>query len=150
MSSIERRGVGTSDPYYAQSVRSAELEADGWLLFAGLMILFTGFWNIFEGTLVFFRSGFFSSNPALFGLRTWAVIWIGFGVLEVAAAYGIMGGRNWARWFGIVIVGLSALAHMVSITAYPWWSLFILAIDLAILYALSVHWGRAVPPVEPT
>ena len=26
----------------------------------------------------------------------------------------------------------------------------ILAIDLAILYALSVHWGRAVPPVEPT
>jgi hypothetical protein len=39
---------------------------------------------------------------------------------------------------------------MVSITAYPWWSLFILAIDIAILYALSVHWGRAVPPAEAT
>jgi hypothetical protein len=143
MSTIDRRRAGTGDPYSADAVREAEFEANGWLLFAGLMILFTGFWNIFEGILVFFRSGFFSSNPVLFGLRTWAVIWIAFGVLEVAAAYGIMGGRSWARWFGVVIVGLSALAHMFAITAYPWWSLFILTIDLVILYGLLVHWGGA-------
>ena len=149
MSTIDRRGA-VDEPFATGSVQAAAFEADGWLLFAGLMILFTGFWNIFEGTLVFFRSTFFYANPVLFGLRTWAVVWIGFGILQVAAAYGIMGGRGWARWFGIVIVGLGALAHMASVTAYPWWSAFILAFDIAILYALTVHWRRAVRGTETT
>jgi hypothetical protein len=34
---------------------------------------------------------------------------------------------------------------MFAIAFYPWWSLFILAVDIAILYALAVHWPQKSP-----
>lgn len=144
MSTIDRRTAGAGEPYYSEAIQ-AEAEQSGWLVFAATIFFFTGLWNVFEGFLWLFRSAFFTGTPVLGTIAFWGSVLIGVGVLSVAAGYGIIGGRTWARWFGIVVVGLSAIAHMFAIATYPWWSLFILAIDIAILYALAVHWPRKVP-----
>ena len=143
MSTIDRRSAGTGERYYSEGIEADQ--QSGWLVFASTIILFTGFWNIFEGVIALVRASFFTGVPVFGTLATWAVVWIAIGVLLVAAGSGIIGGRAWARWFGIGIVSINALTHMFAIAAYPWWSLFILAVDILILYGLTVHWPRKIP-----
>jgi hypothetical protein len=144
MSTIDRRGTGAGESYYSEGIE-ADAQQSGWLVFASTIIVFTGLWNIFEGFIALFRSSFFIGSPVFGTLWAWALVWIGIGILLLAAGSGIIGGRTWARWFGIGIVSINALTHMFAIAAYPWWSMFILAIDIVILYALAVHWPRKIP-----
>ena len=143
MSSIERR---TEDPYYMYEARASAYEQSGWLTFAGLTIVFIGLWNVIDGFLAIFRSAYFTGTPVFGTIFFWGSVWIGIGALQFAAGYGIMAGRTWARWFGIVMVGLSAFSSMFAIAAYPWWSLFVVAMDLLIFYALTVHWPHRTTP----
>jgi hypothetical protein len=41
----------------------------------------------------------------------------------------------------VILAGLSALANLVFIGAYPLWSIVIIAVDILVIYALTVH-GR--------
>jgi hypothetical protein len=117
---------------------------DGWVLFAGVMILFSGFWNAIEGFFGFFRAAYFIGNPLFGSLWIWALLWLAFGLLGIAAGSAIMAGQSWGRWFGIVVVALNAFLHLMVVGTYPWWSLTIIAIDVLVLYALTVHWKRSV------
>lgn len=138
MSYIQPAG---GDPYYGGAAYGDyDYEPNGWLVFAGLMMFFTGMWNIFEGLIALFRSSYFSNFPVFGSLVFWSCVWIGLGVLEMAAAYAIFSRRSWARWFGLVLVSLSALVHMASIPLYPWWSMFVIGFDALMIYALAVHW----------
>jgi hypothetical protein len=118
---------------------------DSWLMFAGLMIFFVGLWNAIEGGIALFRSAFFTGQPVFGNLVFWAAVWIGIGVLQMGVAYAIIAGNNIARWFGVVIVGISTLVSMLTLPTFPWWSLFVLAVNVLILYALLVHGGRKEP-----
>jgi hypothetical protein len=119
---------------------------DSWLMFAGLMIFFVGLWNAIEGGIALFRSAFFTGQPVFGSLVFWAAVWIGIGVIQMAVAYAIIAGNNIARWIGVVIVGASTIVSMLTLPAFPWWSLFVLAVNLLLLYALLVHGpGRREP-----
>jgi hypothetical protein len=132
------------DPYYDGPAYGSDYgyDSNGWLVFAGLMIFFVGLWNLFEGFIALFHSSYFNGQPVFGSLVFWSILWITLGVLQMATAYAIFSGRNWARWVGIVLVSLSALVHMGSIPMYPWWSALVIAFDALILYALAVHWPR--------
>jgi len=116
---------------------------DGWFLFAGLLILFAGLWNIFQGMVGLLRSDLYTGTPAFGAVWGWAIAWLAFGVVAVAAGAAIMSGRSWARWFGIAVASLNALVQLASAGAYPLWSLAMVALDVLVLYALTVHWQRA-------
>jgi hypothetical protein len=114
--------------------------ASGWVLFAGVMILISGVFNAFDGLVGFFRSTYFIGHPVWGDLWIWALMWLAFGVLEVAAAFSILSGRSWARWFGIVLVSVNAFLNFFAIGVYPWWALTIIAIDMLVLWGLTVGW----------
>ena len=46
-----------------------------------------------------------------------------------------------ASWFGIFIASLNAIGALLSIPAYPFWSLAIFAIDVLIIYGLAAYGG---------
>jgi hypothetical protein len=48
-----------------------------------------------------------------------------------------MAGRTWARAVGIVLAGVSALVNLVFIAAYPMWAIIVIAIDIAVIFALA-------------
>ena len=55
---------------------------------------------------------------------------------------------NWllnqaARWLGVVFAFCNALAQMLMIQAYPFWSLALLSLDILVMYALVVYGGRS-------
>src|SRR5215467_13103147 len=117
--------------------------ARGWVLFSAVMIMFAGIWNVFEGIFAFLRSSFFTGTPLFGSLWIWALLWTAFGVLLIAAGSAIMSGQRWGRWFGIVVVSMSAFIHLLAIGTYPWWSAIMIGIDVAIIYGLAAHWRGA-------
>jgi len=140
MYDYQQRMSRPTGPDYVDTSGAQGFFEDGWLMFSGLMIFFVGFWNAFEGGLAFLRSAYFAGTPVFGSLAFWAVVWIAIGVFEIGLAMLIMRGNNLARWAGVAVVAASTTIHMLGIVVYPWWSLFVMALDLLILYGLIVRW----------
>lgn len=120
---------------------SVVMVQSGWVMFAGIMLLFSGIWIAFEGIFAFFRSTWFIGSAVFGSLWIWALAWLVFGLLLIGAGSAVMSGRTWGRWFGIVVVTLAMLVHMLSFATYPWWSAVMIAIDLLILFGLAARWN---------
>ena len=125
-------------------MQSVSNRSYGWIQFAGIMTIFTGLFNGFDGLVALYRTRYFRNSFVFGDLRTWSWVLLGFAIVQVAAGFAILSGRTWGRWFGIITVALNALAQLLVIGSYPFWTFVILAYDFAILYALTAHWRRGV------
>jgi hypothetical protein len=117
----------------------------GLVLFAGVLLLVVGFWNMIYGIAAIANSHVFVANAhyVVGNLRTWGWITLIFAILQLLAGVGVMAGNQMARWFGVVVVGLNAIDQMFFIPAYPFWSLTIIAMDVVALYGLCAYGSRA-------
>jgi hypothetical protein len=116
-----------------------------WLLFAGIMVAVLGILNIIYGIAAIGKSSFFVTDAKymLSELRTWGWVAVAIGGLQLAAAASIWRGGSFGRWFGIALAGLNMIAALLSIPAYPFWSLTIVALDILVIYGLSAYGGQA-------
>ena len=114
----------------------------GWLTFAGVMIVVTGGLNAIDGFVAFYRTSYFKSTFLVGDLRTWSIVFMAFGALQLAAGLAILARQGWGRWFGLAMVSINAFCQLFVIGAYPLFAVVIIAYDAAIFYALSVHWQR--------
>ena len=53
----------------------------------------------------------------------------------------MLAGNLAARTVAVLLAGLSAIANMLFIQAYPIWSIIVITVDVLVIYALTVH-GR--------
>jgi hypothetical protein len=142
-----RRLVVAQQETYAGSSRSTYVEegrGGGWITFAGVMIVMSAILNIIDGIAAISKSSFFIGDAKyiLSDLKTWGWIVLLIGVVELFVAFGIWAGSNAARWAGIVIVSINAIAQLLFIPAYPFWSLAIFTLDVLVLYGLAAYGGR--------
>jgi hypothetical protein len=122
----------------------AEGRGYGLVLFAGVLLLVSGFWNLIYGIAAIAQSHVFVANAHyVFGnLRAWGWVTLIFAILLLVAGAGIMVGNQLARWFGVVVLGLNLIEQMFSIPSYPFWSLTIIALDVVALYGLCAYGSR--------
>ena len=122
----------------------AEGRGYGLVLFAGVLLLVVGFWNLIYGIAAIAQSHVFVANAHyVFGdLRTWGWITLIISALQILAGIGVMTGNQAARWAGIILVGLNAINQMFFIPAYPFWSLTIIAMDIVALYGLCAYGSK--------
>lgn len=121
----------------------------GWVTFAAVMLLLLGCTNTVEGVAAVTGSDFFVSRAHyLFGdLSSWGwVIWL-IGVAQGLTGVAVLVKIQFARWFGVAFAFFNALAQILTIQAYPFWSLALLSLDILVIYALIVHGGRIYRPV---
>jgi hypothetical protein len=143
-----RRLVVTQQETYAGTTRLTYGDDDapgsGWISFAGVMIVMVAILNIIDGIAAISKSSFFVGDAKyiLSDLKTWGWIILGIGVIQLFVAFGIWAGNQLARWTGIVIVSVNAIAQLLFIPAYPFWALAIFSLDVLILYGLAAHGGR--------
>lgn len=64
------------------------------------------------------------------------------GVLQLAVGVGVFVRNQFARWTGVVVVGVNAIVQLLMIPAYPFWSLSFFALDILAVYGLAVHGKR--------
>jgi hypothetical protein len=116
-----------------------ETQLSGWWVFAGALLLVAAVLNIIYGIAAIGDSKFFTGHGTFIisGLHTWGWITLIVGVLELVAAYSLFTGGEFGRWFGIFVAALNAIAALLSIPAYPFWSLAIFALSIIILYKLA-------------
>jgi hypothetical protein len=122
----------------------AEGRGYGMVLFAGVLLLVAGFWNMIYGIAAIANSHVFVANAHyVFGnLRAWGWITLIFAILLLIAGGGVMAGNQLARWFAVAVLGLNAIEQMFFIPAYPFWSLTIIAMDILALYGLCAYGSR--------
>jgi hypothetical protein len=139
-------GTPTTAPRMTSEPESWQPEPTGtnWIVFAGIMFLVSATLNVIWGIAAVSNSHFFVGDASfiLSGLNTWGWIAMGFGALEVLAAFSIFRGGTFGRWFGITVAGLALLGAMMSIPAYPLWSLVLVALGVLVIYGLAAHGGK--------
>jgi hypothetical protein len=119
----------------------------GWVVFAGVMLIMLGTFQIIQGLVALFDDGFYlvNSNGLVVDVdyNTWGWVHTGIGLVGVGAGLGLLAGNMAARVVGVVIACLSALVNLAFIAAYPVWSTIMITIDVIVIYAIIVH-GREV------
>lgn len=115
----------------------------GWLLFATVMLAFGGILALIDGIAALTTSSFYVAGARFVfsDLHTWGCIVTIVGGLTLLAGLAVMTGSVFARWFGMIVAGLEAIAVLGMIQAYPFWSLCIFAVDVLVIYALAVYGG---------
>jgi hypothetical protein len=113
--------------------------ATGWWIFAGILLSIAGVLNVIWGIAAISDSTFFVNDAAyvISGLNTWGWVTLIIGVLELAAVGSLFAGGGFGRWMGIFAAALSAIGSLLSIDAYPFWSLSVFALSIIIIYQLA-------------
>jgi hypothetical protein len=134
-----------------QSYGSDTDDWSGWITFAGIMMILLGVFQLIEGLVALFSPTYFLVGEEglvlSLSFTSWGWTHLLLGVLILAAGFGVMAGQVWARVLGIVLAGLSAIANLVFIAAYPMWSIIVIAVDIAVIFALATN-RRGAPAPE--
>ena len=110
------------------------------------MILIVGVFNVIYGLAAIIEDDYFAADELLFGdLSLWGWVYLVIGVLQVVTAILIYAGNDFGAVLGIMFAGFNAIAALLSIGAYPLWSVIILVVDGLIIYGLTVY-GDALKP----
>jgi hypothetical protein len=128
----------------SQSVRTTEENAwaSGLSLFAAALMMVAGVWHALAGIAALFEDTVFVSTPEYvysFDLTAWGWIHLLMGILVLLAGVGVIRGQTWARAVGILLACLSLIANFLFIPHYPIWSLVIIALDVAVIWALATY-----------
>jgi hypothetical protein len=123
----------------------AEGSGYGLILFAAVLLLMVGFFNMIYGIAAIANSHVFvaGAHYVFANQRTWGWITLIIGVLQLVAAAGILAGNQLARWFAVAVLALNAIDMMFFLPAYPFWALTIIAVDVVALYGLCAYGSRA-------
>jgi hypothetical protein len=113
----------------------------GWVVFAGVLLLILGTLNFIEGLAAINQAHFFVANTHFIAgnLNTWGWVVLCIGMLELAVGIGVFVKNQFARWTGVVVLSGNAIAQLLMMPAYPFWSLCIFALDVLAIYGLIAY-----------
>ena len=132
------RGAAGYDDYADQD------RGYGWVAFAGVLLMIGGTLNVIEGIAAIGNARFFAGGQHYIfaNLKTWGWIVLCIGALELAVGLGVFVKNQLARWAGVVVLGANAIAQMLMIPAYPFWSLALFTVDVVAIYGLVAYGQR--------
>jgi uncharacterized membrane protein len=115
----------------------------GWGVFAAIVLLIGGILDALHGlqALIGPDTAYFLADAGLFSfdIEGWGWWHLISGLLLILVALALLSGATWARVVAIILVALNAIGQLTLIAAQPWLSLILLALDVLVIYALTVH-----------
>jgi len=120
---------------------------NGWVLFAGIVLIINGCLAIMFGLAAVLndqvvRVG--GEGVTIADFTAWGWITMGIGALMTITGIGLVLGNRIARWAGVTFAVISALAQFGTISAFPLWSLLVIALDIIVIYQLIANWDRRI------
>ena len=116
--------------------------AEGVTYFAISLLIVGGILQILQGWAAVTSNQVYAPAPGravVMSLTAWGWVHLIIGIVAIAVAIGLFYGQRWARWAGMAIAGLQALAQFLFLPFYESWSIVILALDVAIIWALATY-----------
>lgn len=117
----------------------------GWIVFAASMMLMLGCFHALAGLVAIFKDEYYAVGKS--GLvvsvdyTAWGWAHLILGIIVVLAGIGLFKGAMWARIVAVIIALVSAIANIAFLSANPIWSMIMIALDVLVIYAVTVH-GR--------
>jgi len=122
--------------------------AAGYAAFAGVMLVIVGFFQACAGLVAVLEDEFFGAEWTFkFDVTTWGWIHLILGIVILVSGFGIFTGNAAARTVGVIVAGLSAVANFLWLPWYPIWATIVIALDVAIIWALTAH-GRDIKRIS--
>ena len=119
----------------------------GWGTFAGVVLIVGGAIDLLHGlqALIGPNTAYFIGKTGAFSVdvQGWGWWHLIVGILVLLVGIALLMGATWARIVAIILVAINAIGQITLIDAQPWLSLAVLALDVVVIYALTVH-GREI------
>lgn len=115
---------------------------NGYVVFAVAATTVLGFWQALAGLTALLRDGVYSAAPAYtyaLDLTLWGWIHVLVGVLTAGAGVAVLMGKAWGSTAAIVLASLSMVLNFAFIPHFPIYSLAIIALDVAVIWALATY-----------
>jgi hypothetical protein len=126
------------------AARDRTREPTGWVIFAGVMMMLLGCLNFFYGLAAVVNDDVVvvgGQGAIIADLTTWGWVTIILSIVLVLTGFGLLTGAEWARWVGVFLVGLNAVAQVWIFPAAPLWAFIIILLDVIIIYNLTARWS---------
>jgi hypothetical protein len=114
------------------------------MTFAAVWMGILGFFHAMAGLAGILEDDLYVVTPNyLFQIdvTTWGWIHLILGIVVFLAAFSVLKGSVWARTVGVILAVLSTLATFAWLPYYPVWGLLMIAANVFVIWALTVH-GR--------
>ena len=118
--------------------------AAGWIMFAGVIMITVGFFQAFAGLVAIVNDDFYGKSAdyvTSFSATSWGWIHLIGGLIVLACGFGVFSGNVLARTVGVFVALGSMVMMFLWLPYYPIWAITVIAMDIAIIWALTVH-GR--------
>ena len=126
------------------SSRQPSGAAVGWIAFAGIMLIIAGSFSILAGLGGIINSTAFvvtKDNVFKLSTKSWGWWHLIVGTIVFLSGFGVFTGNVLARTVGVIAAVVSMISAFVYMSVYPVWGITIVAIDFAVIWALTAH-GR--------
>jgi len=126
------------------------MRVSGWILFASIVMIVVGTMSAINGLIALLDDEVYvvtKEHIVAFDFTTWGWIHLILGIVIVFAAFSLLSGAVWARIVAAILAGMSIISQVGTIEAYPFWSIAIIAIDMAVIFAVCTM-GKADEEIE--
>ena len=116
----------------------------GWIWFAAIMMMIGGALQAIHGLVAVVNDEWvvWGNRANLYlDISEWGWVHLIVGIIVFLSGLGVLSGNVLARFVGVVLASVSLVANFLYLPAYPLWAIVIIAIDVLVIYALTVH-GR--------
>ena len=118
--------------------------AVGYAMFASVLLLMAGIFQFVAGLVAVVEDDFYVVTAKWvfeFDVTTWGWIHMLIGLVLFLSGIGILSGNVLARTVGVIAAGVAAVANFLWLPYYPVWSIIMIFLAVAVIWALTVH-GR--------
>jgi uncharacterized membrane protein len=122
---------------------SREPGLNGWILFAAILLIIAGILDALWGLAAILNDEVVTvggRGVAVWDFTAWGWAHLIIGSLMALTGFGLFAGNQAARWLAVFFASLNALLQFGIFTAFPLWSITIIALNVVIIYQLSARW----------
>ncbi|WP_367319916.1 hypothetical protein [Streptomyces sp. HUAS ZL42] len=146
MSHDSQGEIGTAWTAPRRTPDRSDGRVSGGVTFAGVLLLCGGVLAVLQGIAaiadddVYARIGTYVYELDLTG---WGWIHVILGAVAAVTGGGLLKNMTWARLTGIFLASLSLVAQFLFLPYAPFWAVVMMAIDVWVIWALTVRGERA-------
>jgi len=114
------------------------------------MMVILGTMSAINGLIALFNDDVYlvtKDQIVAFDFTAWGLIHLILGIVVVFAAFALLNGAVWARIVTAILAGLVIIEQIGTIQAYPFWSISMIAISVAVIFSVSTM-GKADEEIE--
>jgi len=116
----------------------------GWVIFAGLVLMFIGCINAIEGLAALLKRTVYTTPSQDLIVTTnypaWGWTLLIWGIVMFLAGLGLFAAKGWARWVAIIVVFLNLIGQFAWFPSFPLWGIVVISLNIVVLFALTIHW----------